>query len=160
MESRRDKLFKGLNFKKDEYLKFLEKYEKLQDEKRKQRYDTLYTVYGLFLDCLEYPNRTRVEHVDRFIGASKTDLREEDLEELRKVRTMVINDFEVAIKTVFPCARELTSPTTQDTISKEANNSVSEGRGNQTNPELINTKTMPEILNDIEKPPLESKKHY
>ena len=107
MESRRDKLFQGLNFKKDEYLKLLEKYERLGDEKRKQRYDTLYTVYGLFLDCLEYPGRTRMEHVEKFIIACKADLKEEDLEELRKIRKIVINDLEVAIKTVFPCARKL-----------------------------------------------------
>lgn len=127
MEDRRDKLFKGLNFKKGEYLKLLEKYERLQDEKRKQRYDTLYTVYGLFLDCLEHPNYTRIENVDRFIVASKCDLKEEDLEELRKVRNLVINNFDVAIKIVFPCSRELSYPTTQDTISADPNNSVSDG---------------------------------
>lgn len=108
MEDRRTKLFKGLNFKKDEYLNLLEKYERLQDEKRKQRYDTLYTIYGLFSDCLEHPNRTRIEHVDKFIDACMVNLKEEDLEELRNVRKMVINDFEVAIKTVFPCAKKLT----------------------------------------------------
>lgn len=107
METRRTKLFKGLTFKKDQYLKLLEKYERLQDERRKQRYDTLYTVYGLFLDCLEHPGRTRMEHVEKFIVACKTDLKEEDLEELRKIRTMVLNDLEVAIKTIFPCARKL-----------------------------------------------------
>lgn len=107
MEVRRTKLFKGLNFKKDEYLKLLEKYERLQDGRRKQRYDTLYTVYGLFLDCLEHPDRTRMEHIEKFIVACKSDLREEDLEELRKIRIMVLNDLEVAIKTVFPCARKL-----------------------------------------------------
>lgn len=107
MEDRRDKLFKGLNFKKDEYLKLLEKYEKLGDEKRKQRYDTMYTVYGLFSDCLEYPNRTRIEHVDQFIIACKHDLKEEDLKELRNVSKMVINDFDVAVKTIFPCARKI-----------------------------------------------------
>lgn len=127
MEDRRTKLFKGLNFKKEEYLKLLEKYERLQDERRKQRYDTLYTVYGLFMDCLEYPGRTRIEHVDQFIIACKHDLKEEDLEELRNVREMVINDFEVAIKTVFPCARKLDEASTNHeppkqftpTISKE-----------------------------------------
>ena len=107
MENRRTKLFKGLNFKKDEYLKLLEKYQKLQDKTRKQRYDTLYTVYGLFLDCLEHPDRTRIEHVEKFIVACKADLKEEDLEELRKIRKIIINDLEVAIKTVFPCARKL-----------------------------------------------------
>ncbi len=129
MEERRDKLFKGLNFKKDEYLKLLEKYERLQDEKRKQRYDTLYTAYGLFSDCLEYPNRTRVEHVDRFITASKADLKEEDLEELRKVRNLVINDFEVAIKTIFPCSRKLTEEKDSDLVPSldELTNSPSLG---------------------------------
>lgn len=107
MEDRRTKLFKGLNFKKDEYLKLLEKYQKLQDKRRKQRYDTLYTIYGLFLDCLEHPERTRMEHVEKFIVACKADLKEEDLEELRKIRKMVINDLQVAIKIVFPCARKL-----------------------------------------------------
>lgn len=107
MEDRRTKLFKGLNFKKDEYLKLLEKYQKLQDKRRKQRYDTLYTIYGLFLDCLEHPERTRMEHIEKFIVACRADLKEEDLEELRKVRSLVINDFEVAIKTIFPCARKL-----------------------------------------------------
>jgi len=101
-EDRKEKLLKGLNFKKDEYLKLLEKYEKLQDEKRKQRYDTLYTVYGLFSDCLEYPSRTRIEHVEKFVDACKADLKEEDLEELRKIRNLVINDLYVALKTVFP----------------------------------------------------------
>lgn len=108
MKDRKTKLSKGLNFKKDEYLKLLEKYERLQDERRKQRYDTLYTIYGLFSDCLEHPDRTRVEHVEKFIVACKGDLKEEDLEELRKIRKMVINDFDVAVKTVFPCARKLT----------------------------------------------------
>ena len=107
MEDRRTKLFKGLSFKKDEYLKLLEKYQKLQDKRRKQRYDTLYTVYGLFLDCLEHPDRTRVEHVEKFIVACRTDLKEEDLEELRKVRKIVINDLEVAITATFPCAHKL-----------------------------------------------------
>lgn len=107
MEDRRTKLFKGLNFKKDEYLQLLEKYQKLQDKTRKQRYDTLYTIYGLFLDCLEHPDRTRIEHVEKFIVACKRDLKEEDLEELRKIRKMVINDFDVAVKTIFPCARRI-----------------------------------------------------
>lgn len=107
MEDRRTKLFKGLNFQKEQYLKLLEKYERLQDERRKQRYDILYTVYGLFLDCLEYPGRTRMQHIEKFIIACKSDLKEEDLEELRNVRKMILNDLEVAIKTVFPCARKL-----------------------------------------------------
>ncbi len=129
MEDRRTKLFKGLNFKKDEYLKLLEKYQKLQDKTRKQRYDTLYTIYGLFLDCLEHPDRTRMEHVEKFIVACRVDLKEEDLEELRKIRKMVINDLEVAIEMVFPCARKLdesnqvahTEPTKQlnTTVLKE-----------------------------------------
>ena len=118
MEDRKNKLFKGLNFKQDEYLKLLEKYQKQQDKIRKQRYDTLYTIYGLFLDCLEYPDRTRMEHVEKFIVACKTDLKEEDLEELRKIRTMVLNDLEVAIKTVFPCARKLDE--SQETTDMEA----------------------------------------
>ena len=118
MEDRKNRLFKGLNFKQDEYLKLLEKYQKQQDKTRKQRYDTLYTIYGLFLDCLEYPDRTRMEHVEKFIVACKADLKEEDLEELRKIRTMVLNDLEVAIKTVFPCARKLDE--SQETTDMEA----------------------------------------
>lgn len=107
MEEYRDKLLKGLHFKKDEYLRLLEKYEKFMDLKRKQRYDTMYTIYSLILDCLEHPNRTRIDHVDGFINAVKKDLKEQDLEELRNVRSLVINDVEVAIYTVFPGCRKL-----------------------------------------------------
>ncbi len=128
MEDRRTKLFKGLNFKKDEYLKLLEKYERLQDERRKQRYDTLYTVYGLFSDCLEHPDRTRTEHVEKFIVACKADLKEEDLEELRSVRKMVINDFDGAVKTVFLCAKKLTDKK-QESLDKCLKSSIKSVEG-------------------------------
>lgn len=107
MDERKEKLLLGLNQKKDEYLKLLEKYERLQNERLKQRADTLYTIYGLFLDCLEYPNRTRIEHVDKFICACKGDLEENDLEVLRKVRNLILNDVDVAVKTVFPLSRKI-----------------------------------------------------
>ena len=72
--------------------------------------------------CLEYPNRTRIEHVDQFIIASKYDLKEEDLEELRKVRNLIINDVDVAIKTVFPCSRKI-SENEQLSIFNDSGNS-------------------------------------
>lgn len=91
MESHREKLIQGLNFRKDEYFKLFKKYVNSLGVSKKQRCEIMYKTYGLFLDCLEHPDKTKVVDVDNFIIASKNDLKEEDLEELRKVRKLVLN---------------------------------------------------------------------
>ena len=87
----------GIRLKEKEYLEQLNKIEKKQ-----QRIDTLYTAWGLFGDVLEHPEKTKVKDVEGFIRASKADLQEGDLEELRKVFDLVTDDIDVTIMTVFP----------------------------------------------------------
>ena len=61
-------------------------------ERRKQRIDTMYTAYGLFRDCLEVADKTKLNHVTQFILASKQDLKEEDLTELREAYKWVVTE--------------------------------------------------------------------
>ena len=92
----------GIRAKQSDYLEQLNK-----AEKKKQRTDTLYTAYGLYGDCLEFPEKTKISDVDKFIIASKGDLEEKDLKELRDLRTFVQNDIDVAVLNVFPGSKRI-----------------------------------------------------
>ena len=67
-----------LELKKD-YLKYIQNENKKQEE----RYDTMYTIYGLFGDCLESPHLTKLDHVQDYILKVKQYLNKSDLNELR-----------------------------------------------------------------------------
>ena len=108
MNLTKEEKIKGIRFREQELLRDLEK-----AEVKKQRIDTMYTIYGLMGDCLEDAIKTPMESVDEFVKASLKDLKESDLIEIRQLRGDILNDIEVAIKTVFPDAIDLTKVETK-----------------------------------------------
>ena len=97
MEMNKEEWIKGIRSREKE---LKEKWQKFFDskgakDKETERYDAFYTCYGLFGDCLEFPHKTRLEHVNTFIVSIKQYLKPNDLGELRELYKTLAKDLDV-----------------------------------------------------------------
>ncbi len=62
-----------------------------------ERYDAFYSCYGVLADCFEAPHKNRFPQVAKYISSVKQFMKEEDLEELRKIYALLIQDYDVLV---------------------------------------------------------------
>ena len=70
-----------------------------------EKYDALYTAYGLFADCIESPNQTKLSSVNTVMKELKGVLDEGILNELRVLYKSLSNELDIAMGEI---ARKLT----------------------------------------------------